>query len=76
MQQKDSVSSKYVMLLDSVRPGGMTQNRKIQISDSFKRGQARGLAEVSNAIHEEALKAVQVVLAFFKKIDIPINGRM
>ena len=32
------------------------KQKNLDISDSFKRGQAKGLAEVSNAIYEQALK--------------------
>ena len=32
------------------------KQKNSDISDSFKRGQAKGLAEVSNAIYEQALK--------------------
>ena len=32
------------------------KQKSADISDSFKRGQAKGLAEVSNAIYEQALK--------------------
>ena len=41
------------------------KQKNSDISDSFKRGQANGLAEVSNAIYEQALKAAQVQPAFF-----------
>ena len=32
------------------------KQKNSDISDSFKRGQAKGLAEVSNSIYEQALK--------------------
>ena len=37
------------------------------ISDSFKRGQAKGLAEVSNAIYEQALNGSTGAACFFLK---------
>ena len=41
------------------------KQKNSDISDSFKRGQAKGLAEVSNAIYEQALKRAQEQPAFF-----------
>ena len=41
------------------------KQKNSDISDSFKRGQAKGLAEVSNAIYEQALKGAQEQPAFF-----------
>ena len=51
------------------------KQKNSEISDSFKRGQAKGLAEVSNSIYEQAL-AAQVQPAFFLKIEIQIGGLM
>ena len=46
----------------------MTRNKKnSEISDSFKRGQAKGLAEVSNAIYEQALNGSTGAACFFLK---------
>ena len=41
------------------------KQKNSEISDSFKRGQAKGLAEVSNAIYEQALNGIQEQPAFF-----------
>ena len=38
-----------------------------EISESFKRGQAKGLAEVSNAIYEQALNGLTGAACFFLK---------
>jgi len=41
------------------------KQKNSDISDSFKRGQAKGLAEVSNAIYEQALNGTQKQPGFF-----------
>ena len=41
------------------------KQKNSDISDSFKRGQAKGLAEVSNAIYEQALAGSTGAAAFF-----------
>ena len=43
------------------------KQKNSEISDSFKRGQARGLAEVSNAIYEQALNGSTGAACFFLK---------
>ena len=46
----------------------MTQSKKIaEISESFKRGQAKGLVEVSNAIYEQALHGSTGAACFYLK---------
>ena len=41
------------------------KQKNSEISDSFKRGQAKGLAEVSNAIYEQALNGSTGAAYFF-----------
>ena len=41
------------------------KQKNSDISDSFKRGQAKGLAEVSNAIYEQALNGSTGAACFF-----------
>ena len=41
------------------------KQKNSEISDSFKRGQAKGLAEVSNAIYEQALNVSTGAACFF-----------
>ena len=43
------------------------KQKNSEISDSFKRGQAKGLAEVSNAIYEQALNGSTGAACFFLK---------
>ena len=43
------------------------KQKNSEISDSFKRGQAKGLAEVSNAIYEQALNGSTGAAYFFLK---------
>ncbi len=43
------------------------KQKNSDISDSFKRGQAKGLAEVSNAIYEQALNGSTGAACFFWK---------
>ena len=43
------------------------KQKNSEISDSFKRGQAKGLAEVSNAIYEQALNGNTGAACFFLK---------
>ena len=43
------------------------KQKNLEISDSFKRGQAKGLAEVSNAIYEQALNGSTGAACFFLK---------
>ena len=43
------------------------KQKNSEISDSFKRGQAKGLAEVSNAIFEQALAGSTGAACFFLK---------
>ena len=43
------------------------KQKNSDISDSFKRGQAKGLAEVSNAIYEQALIGSTGAACFFHK---------
>ena len=43
------------------------KQKNSEISDSFKRGQAKGLAEVSNAIYERALNGSTGAACFFLK---------
>ena len=43
------------------------EQKNLDISDSFKRGQAKGLAEVSNAIYEQALNGSTGAACFFLK---------
>ena len=43
------------------------KQKNSEISDSFKRGQAKGLAEVSNAIYEQALNGSTGTACFFLK---------
>ena len=43
------------------------KQKNSDISDSFKRGQAKGLAEVSNAIYEQALNGSTGGACFFLK---------
>ena len=43
------------------------KQKNSEISESFKRGQAKGLAEVSNAIYEQALKGSTGAACFFLK---------
>ena len=43
------------------------KQKNSDISDSFKRGQAKGLAEVSNAIYEQALNGSTGAACFFLK---------
>ena len=43
------------------------KQKNSDISDSFKRGQAKGLAEVSNAIYEQALNGSTGAAYFFLK---------
>ena len=43
------------------------KQKNSEISDSFKRGQAKGLAEVSNAIYEQALCGSTGAACFFLK---------
>ena len=43
------------------------KQKNSDISDSFKRGQAKGLAEVSNAIYEQALNGSIGAACFFLK---------
>ena len=43
------------------------KQKNSDISDSFKRGQAKGLAEVSNAIYEQALAGSTGAACFFLK---------
>ncbi|GIR32454.1 MAG: hypothetical protein CM15mP45_17500 [Deltaproteobacteria bacterium] len=42
------------------------KQKNSDISESFKRGQAKGLAEVSNAIYEQAMKGTRKTRAFLK----------
>ena len=44
-----------------------SKQKNSEISDSFKRGQAKGLAEVSNAIYEQALNGSTGAACFFLK---------
>ena len=44
-----------------------TKQKNSDISDSFKRGQAKGLTEVSNAIYEQALNGSTGAACFFLK---------
>ena len=41
------------------------KQKNAEISESFKRGQAKGLAEVSNAIYEQALNGSNGAACFF-----------
>ena len=43
------------------------KQKNSDISESFKRGQAKGLAEVSNAIYEQALNGSTGAACFFLK---------
>jgi hypothetical protein len=43
------------------------KQKNSDISDSFKRGQAKGLAEISNAIYEQALSGSTGAACFFLK---------
>ena len=43
------------------------KHKSAEISESFKRGQAKGLAEVSNAIYEQALNGSTGAACFFLK---------
>ena len=43
------------------------KQKNSEISDSFKRGKAKGLAEVSNAIYEQALNGSTGAACFFLK---------
>ena len=43
------------------------KQKNSEISDSFKRGQAKGLTEVSNAIYEQALNGSTGAACFFLK---------
>ena len=43
------------------------KQKNSDISDSFKRGQAKGLAEVSNAIYEQAMNGSTGAACFFLK---------
>ena len=43
------------------------KQKSAEISESFKRGQAKGLAEVSNAIYEQALNGSTGAACFFLK---------
>ena len=43
------------------------KQKNSEISDSFKRGQAKGLAEVSNAIYEQALNGSTGAACFYLK---------
>ena len=43
------------------------KQKNSEISDSFKRGQTKGLAEVSNAIYEQALNGSTGAACFFLK---------
>ena len=43
------------------------KQKSAEISESFKRGQAKGLAEVSNAIYEQALNGSIGAACFFLK---------
>ena len=43
------------------------KQKNSEISDSFKRGQAKGLAEVSNTIYEQALNGSTGAACFFLK---------
>ena len=43
------------------------KQKNSDISDNFKRGQAKGLAEVSNAIYEQALNGSTGAACFFLK---------
>ena len=43
------------------------KQKNSEISESFKRGQAKGLAEVSNAIYEQALNGSTGAACFFLK---------
>ena len=43
------------------------KQKSAEISESFKRGQAKGLAEVSNAIYEQALSGSTGAACFFLK---------
>ena len=47
------------------------KQKNSDISDSFKRGQAKGLAEVSNAIYEQALSGSTGAACFFLKSRDP-----
>ena len=55
------------MLLDSVRLGGMTLNRKIRIFRIVSKKDKQGLDEVSNAIYEQALNGSTGAACFFLK---------
>ena len=55
------------MLLDSVKLGGMTLNRKIRIFRIVSKKDKQGLAEVSNAIYEQALNGSTGAACFFLK---------
>ncbi len=44
-----------------------SKQKSAEISDSYKRGQAKGLAEVSNAIYEQALNGSTGAACFFLK---------
>ena len=43
------------------------KQKSAEISESFKRGKAKGLAEVSNAIYEQALNGSTGAACFFLK---------
>ena len=43
------------------------KQKNVEISESFKRGQAKGLAEVSNAIFEQALNGSTGAACFYLK---------
>ena len=44
-----------------------TKQKSAEISESFKRGQAKGIVEVSNAIYEQALNGSTGATCFFLK---------
>ena len=51
------------------------KQKNSEISESFKRGQAKGLAEVSNAIYEQAMSGSTGAACFYLKNRDPLTIR-
>ena len=51
------------------------KHKNPEISESFKKGQAQGIGEVSNAIFEQALNGSTAAACFFLKKGLPMAVR-
>ena len=52
------------------------KKKNLEIMETYKTGEAKGLAEISNAVFEQALKGSTGAACFFLRIEIQIDGLM